>query len=72
MNPKLLFILGIIVAHGAVAASWARFDMPKERVALSQTCPAGSSAPLPDFTPRAMLWAFNVDSRSTATELWQR
>jgi hypothetical protein len=72
MNPKLLFIIGIVVAHGAVAASWANLDTPKDRVALSQTCPAGSSAPLPDFTPRAMLWAFNVDARPGATEPWQR
>jgi hypothetical protein len=37
MGPKLLFIAGIIVAHGALAAGWARSDAPKHRTSIA-TC----------------------------------
>ena len=37
MGPKLLFIAGIIVAHGALAAGWARQEAPKHRTSIA-TC----------------------------------
>lgn len=37
MGPKLLFIVGIVVAHGALAAGWVNHEPPKQRVALA-TC----------------------------------
>ena len=29
MGPKLLFLLGIVLAHGALAAVWVRQDAPQ-------------------------------------------
>lgn len=56
MNSKILIVLGIIVAHGALAAGWMQQEAPKPRPAVAATC---SRAPvtLPDFTPRPMLLA---------------
>ena len=37
MGPKLLFIAGIVVAHGALAAGWVHQDAPKQRTSIA-TC----------------------------------
>jgi len=37
MGPKLLFILGIVVAHGALAAGWLHQEAPKQRNTIA-TC----------------------------------
>jgi hypothetical protein len=57
MGPKLLFVLGIIVAHGALAAGWVHQDAPKQRAAAT-TCVQAPDA-LPYFAaPRELLaWA---------------
>ena len=55
MGPKLLFILGIIAAHGALAAGWMREEAPKQRN-LTATCVRTPSA-LPYFSPQRELLA---------------
>jgi hypothetical protein len=49
MGPKLLFILGIIVAHGALAASWLHQDAQKPRDSIA-TC-VRTPDEMPNFTP---------------------
>ena len=60
MEPKLLFTLGIIVAHGAVAASLMHDEPPRARE-IPLTC-ANSGGPLPYFAPKPELLAMTVIS----------
>jgi hypothetical protein len=55
MGPKLLFILGIVVAHGAVAASLVRQEAPKQRESVA-ACVRAPQA-LPHFSPKRELLA---------------
>jgi hypothetical protein len=55
MGPKLLFVLGIVLAHGAVAASLVRQEAPKQRVGVA-TCVRAPQA-LPLITPPRELFA---------------
>jgi len=58
MGPKLLFVVGIVLAHGALAAGWVAHEPPKQRVAVA-TCvrtPNGPSA-LPHYSPPRELLA---------------
>jgi hypothetical protein len=59
MNSKILIVLGIIGAHGAVAAGWVQQETPQPRAAASTASAGCSQNPnvLPDFTPRPMLLA---------------
>ena len=47
MGAKLLFVFGIVLAHGALGAVWVGQEPPQPRVAIA-TC-VNSSAPLPYF-----------------------
>ena len=58
MGPKLLFTLGIIVAHGAVAAGLMHDEAPRPRE-IPLTC-ANSASPLPYFAPQPELLAMTV------------
>ena len=55
MGPKLLFVLGIIVAHGALAAGWVHQDAPKQRASIA-TCVQAPDT-LPHFEPPRELLA---------------
>jgi hypothetical protein len=55
MGPKLLFVLGIVVAHGAVAASLVRQEAPKQREGIA-TCVRAPQA-LPHIHPKRELLA---------------
>jgi hypothetical protein len=55
MGPKLLFVVGIIVAHGALAAGWVSQEPPKQRVSAA-TCVRTPNA-LPYIAPRRELLA---------------
>ena len=55
MGPKLLFIAGIVVAHGALAAGWAHQDAPKHRTSIT-TC-VQAPEDLPYFEPPRELLA---------------
>ncbi len=59
MGPKMLFLFGIVVAHGALAAGWIANEMPTGRAAASGTCVNVPSA-LPDFSPRFQIYALNT------------
>jgi hypothetical protein len=45
MGPKLLFVVGIVLAHGALAAGWVAREAPTQRAAIA-TC-----VRTPDTTP---------------------
>jgi len=47
MGPKLLFVVGIVVAHGALGAVWIGQEPPDLRPALT-SC-VNTQAPLPYF-----------------------
>ncbi|HEU5135495.1 MAG TPA: hypothetical protein VFU13_10170 [Steroidobacteraceae bacterium] len=54
MGPKLLFLVGIIVAHGALAAGWVSQEAPGHRNSIA-TCVQAPAA-TPHFeTPRELL-----------------
>ena len=55
MGPKLLFILGIVVAHGALAAGWVHQEAPKQRASIA-TCVQAPDV-MPHFSPPRELLA---------------
>ena len=55
MGPKVLFIFGIVVAHGAVAASLVRQEAPKQRESAANCVRAPQA--LPHFSPKLELLA---------------
>jgi hypothetical protein len=57
MGPKLLFLFGIVAAHGAVGAAWLTQDSPAPR--LASGC-MREPAPVPHFRPQAELLAMWV------------
>ena len=62
MGPKLLFLFGIVVAHGALAAGWIATEGPTGRLAAASTC-VNAPAPLPDYSARFEIYAANVPAR---------
>jgi hypothetical protein len=58
MGPKLLFVVGIVLAHGALAAGWMAQEPPKQRVSIG-TCVRTPRAPnaLPHYAPPRELLA---------------
>ena len=58
MDPKLLFVVGIVAAHGALAAGWIAHEPPKQRVSIG-TCVRTPNAPnaLPHYSPPRELLA---------------
>jgi hypothetical protein len=55
MSPKLLFIIGIIAAHGVLAAGLVAEDPPTQRTAIT-TCIRAPKA-LPHYSPPLELLA---------------
>jgi len=62
MGPKLLFVMGIVLAHGVVGAIWVRQEAPHSRSAVS-TC-VNTPLPMPYFQPQRELLAHVVPIRS--------
>jgi hypothetical protein len=58
MGPKLLFVLGIVVTHGALGAAWMRNESSSPRTPVT-TC-VYAPAPLPYFQPQSELLAMQV------------
>jgi hypothetical protein len=56
MGSKLLFIVGIVAAHSAIAAALVQQETPHPRIAAISCVNAPDTA-LPDFTPRPELYA---------------
>lgn len=60
MGPKLLFVVGIVLAHGALGAVWVGQEPQPPRSAIA-TC-VNSVAPLPYFDQqRGELLAMRVE-----------
>ena len=57
MGSKLLFLLGIVAAHSAIAAALVQHETPAARVGTATACVNAPDSALPDFTPRAELYA---------------
>lgn len=55
MGPKLLFVLGIVAAHGALAAGWIAQDAPRHRAAVITQCSQLPVEPLHIAPQREML-----------------
>jgi len=58
MRSKLLFVMGILLAHGAVGAAWIKQDAPQSRASLS-TC-VNTPLPMLYFQSREPLLAHVV------------
>lgn len=58
MGPKLLFVFGIIAAHGALGAVWVEQEAPRFRVS-GATC-VNVPGPLPYFQPPREILAMLV------------
>ncbi len=54
MGRKLLFIMGIIAAHGALAAGWVHQEAPKQRASIATCVQAPDTLPYFD-PPRELL-----------------
>ena len=63
MGPKLLFVMGIVLAHGALAAVWVRQDAPPPARATLGTC-VNAPMPMPYFQPPRELLAHVVDGQN--------
>jgi hypothetical protein len=55
MGPKLLFVVGIVLAHGALAAGWMAQEAPRHRAAVVSSCTRAPSQPLHFAPPRELL-----------------
>ena len=55
MGPKLLFVLGIVLAHGALAAGWVAQEAPRHRAAVVSSCTRAPSETLHFSPPRELL-----------------
>lgn len=70
MGPKLLFFVGIVVAHSAIAAVLVKEEMPHQRTVAGSCAPTPDTA-LPDYSPRLELYASNFMRVGSITEEWQ-
>jgi hypothetical protein len=57
MGPKLLFLIGIVAAHGAVGAVWVQQEPTAGRAAAAGC--VNTAAPLPWFEPPRELVAMH-------------
>jgi hypothetical protein len=71
MGSKLLFIVGIVAAHSALAAAWVRQEPLHERIALTSRCVNAPDTALPDFTPRSELYAAAFMRAESINEVMQ-
>ena len=60
MGPKFLFVMGIVLAHGALGAAWVRQEATEQRGPVP-AC-VNSAAPLPYFQPPRELLAMQVET----------
>jgi len=61
MGPKILFVIGILAAHGALGAVWIHQELPETRPPVA-SC-VNTAAPLPYFNQqRGELLAMRVEA----------
>jgi hypothetical protein len=70
MGRKLLFVLGIVLAHGALAAGWVAQDAPRHRDAVVTSCARLPSEPL-HISPQRELLAYVALRESPHPEVFQ-
>jgi hypothetical protein len=58
MGPKVLFVMGILLAHGALGAAWLKDASPQPRQAVA-AC-VHSPGAMPDLSPRREILAMLV------------
>jgi hypothetical protein len=58
MGPKLLFVMGILLAHGALGAAWLKDASPQPRQAV--TACIKTPGAMPDLSPRREILAMLV------------
>ena len=58
MGPKVLFVMGILVAHGALGAAWLKDASPQARHPVAACVKAPGA--LPDLSPRREILAMLV------------
>jgi predicted MFS family arabinose efflux permease len=68
MGPKLLFIFGIVLAHGALAAGWMAREAPRHRAAVVTSCTQLPTRPL-HIAPQRELLAYVVTPTRAAHEV---
>ena len=68
MGPKLLFVLGILLPHGALAAGWVAKEAPRHRAAVVTSCTRVPSQPLHIAPPRELL-AYVATSAASTNEV---
>jgi hypothetical protein len=71
MGSKLLFIVGIVAAHGALAAAWVKQEPLHERAALRTSCVNAPDTALPDFTPHLEIYAATSMRAESVSEALQ-
>ena len=69
MRSKLLFILGIVAAHSALAAAWVQQESPRARTVARATCVNAPDIALPDYTPRSEIYAFTFMRTDSLNEV---
>ena len=68
MGAKLLFVIGILAAHGAIGAVWVTQELPEPHAPIA-SC-VNTPAPLPYFNQqRGELLAMRVEAISEDTQL---
>ena len=70
MGSKLLFILGIVAAHSALAAALVQQEAPRQRVAAT-SCVHIPDTALPDLTPRSEIYAAVFMRADSISEVMQ-
>jgi hypothetical protein len=70
MGPKLLFVVGIILAHGALAAGWVAQEAPRHRAAVVSSCIRAPARPL-HIAPAKELLAHAVTPTPSENEMWR-
>ena len=58
MGPKLLFVMGILLAHGALGAAWLKDASPQPRHPVAACVNTPGS--MPDLSPRREILAMLV------------
>jgi hypothetical protein len=71
MRYKLLFILGIVAAHSALAAAWVQQESPHMRASVGASCVSAPDIALPDFTPHSEIYAFTFMRTDSLNEVMQ-
>jgi hypothetical protein len=71
MGSKLLFMLGIVAAHSAIAAALVREDASLQRATLASRCVNTPDTALPDFSPRPEMYAAVFMRAESISEVMQ-